>query len=879
MGKLFESITGAELLRADFCSQKIFVSRESGSSEPLVSEDQFWGGTSPEKEILFYDFKENSNNGWTVAQSGWNDYTQDVSMHMNSTQTEEWIKQNTLCENDSTITIIQGYAGCGKTVFVNSLLRKAEEHGANIVHKDVYVDYDNNSLEDGYLALSIRNHLIEQLIHCLEKDNGYELFEKYRDMLTKYGNDRSASFSNVLSIFREGGQISVFAKQVFTSRNDPESVKKREKEFARQFISATVAMTGALKYKFREGKEKHPNFQTLLGIGSFTNELLKIYAAMDFILLCTICENGNKSRAIVFYDNLDIIDNPYCVKVFVSELSLILSKIKMTFNPPEYKVPVINVIVAVRKITYSVMSSFLEVGQSEYNLTAIIPKFLDISNLYSPIKILKHKATTINNNLDSFIPPEHQSEKIKTFLEAMIRIPESTLDSIGLSSLFNHNIRACANVLERAMKYSDDIVPKDINVRNMTDRCSYAIWIHNICAVLNERDIWKDLGFNTENGTIEFYPAALSRLILTYLYNQRRGFSLGTDGYSSVQVSFGEIVQTFEKLPFAQRPYPNMGRARLQSEVSKNYSLNTSRTIIVDVIANMLKRNTRSDGINPRDEMELWRRPIYYTTNAFPLTDSLGNDNIKRALKNQLAQINDQNAQLTSFCITDEGYEFIERIVTNFEFFSIRFLGKKTKPLCYILNDDQLERTINAVHKQVAECINDHLWMKDFYIEHYGKSKGNRDHPDYQKDVNEYLKKEFHPRTDRFNPQLHIVRTIFDHIYTLNDYRDYLIRERPENFEQLNKTLLISIGKYLELYRANLFDVLEGTVGSFNDTFLDLKYLYWRIYKEKGKTLLPKDDENKLFISVNRTSHPKYRLTSINKISDEELKTDPMLLS
>ena len=878
MGRQYDTITGAELLRADFCSQKILVSKETGASEALVTEKQFWGDYS-QNEKLYYDFKEPDNKGWTVEQSGWNDYSKDDTKHMNSTQTEIWIENNALCENDSTITIIQGYAGCGKTIFVNSLLRKAASRGTSVVNYDIYVDYDNNSLEDGYLALSIRNHLIKQLIQCLIREDGYELYERYRDLLTAYAEESSASFSNVLSIFREGGIISTLAKQVFDARNDPELIKKREKTFARQFISASVAMTGALKYKYREDNEKRPSFQSLLGLNNeYIRELLKNYTAMDFILLCAICEMGNEDRAIVFYDNLDIIDNPYHVAIFVSELRLILSKIKMTLKKPDYNIPVFNVIIAVRKITYSFIGSFSEVRSSEYNLNAVQPSFLDISNLYSPVKILKHKAKILYENLDSFIPVTHQKDNIKSFLKAMIRIPEATLDSIGLSPLFNHNIRACANVLECAMRYSDEIVPKEINIQKMTDRCTYSIWIHNICAVLHEKGVWRDLGFNTENGTIEFYPAALSRLILTYLFNRRRGFSLGKEYYCSIEVPFDEIVHTFEKMPFLQRPYPNMKRNQIQTVIEENYSLDNSREIIVDVISNMLKRNSRADGINPRDEMELWRRPIYYTRNAFPLTDNSGNDYVKKALGEQLAQMDNQNAKLTSFCITDEGYEFIERIVTNFEFFSIRSSGRRSKPLCYILNERQLNNMIRSVYSQVENYVGDHLWLMKFYINHYGKSKGNLNDSNYQKDVDEYLGKEFHSKTDRFYPQLHVVRTIFDHIYTINDYRDYLILEKPKDYEKLNKTLVTWIGLYLELYRKQLFNVLEGTIGSFNETFLDLKYLYWRIYREKDSSLLPKDDNDKVLISVNRTTHPHYRLTSKLKISDEILKTDPMLL-
>lgn len=880
MSKKYETITGAELLRADFCSQRIAVPNNIGELTELVTENQFWGNESLQGG-LYYDYKNISNRGWTVAQSGWNDFSQDKKQQMDSNNTERWIERNTICENDSTITIIQGYAGCGKTIFVNSLIRRlADNKRVRVVYQDVYIDYDNNSSEDGYLALSIRNHIITHLTNCLCRADGLELYEKYREMITEYGKDYGASFSDVLSILREDGIISSLAKSIYESRDNTELANEKINAFTRQFIAATKVLSGAIKIEYINNKKKRSSFCSLLGVsGEHIKVLLEYYAVLHYLLLCTMHEGEDSGSVVIVYDNLDIIDNPSHVAIFIEKIQKILSKINTIFKNTTYRVPAINVIVAVRKVTYSLLGSTTEVEHSAFNPNNVKPAFLDISNLYSSVAVLKHKAKFLLDNLDNIIPPQYQRNEIKSFLNALDKIPEKTLNSINLSELFNHNIRACANILEYAMKHSVDIIPRDISPQKMTQRCTNAIWIHSICAVLHERDVWKELGYNTESGSIEYYPAALSRLILTLLYNKRRGYSKKLDGYDSVEVSFDEIVHEFETLPFEHHPQSNLSRTHIQKEIVEAYSLHKTRELIINVISEMLKRNTKSDSINPKDEMELWRRPLYFSKNAFPLTDTAGNDNIRRELRNQLSQIDNQNTDFTFFCITDEGYEFIDNIVTNFEFFSIRYNGVKAKPLCYETDPDNLNSLIETVYKQVEACIKDHLWLKDFYIRRYGKSGNKRSDEHYKKDLIEYLSKEFHPKTDNFKSQMHIVRTIFDHIYAINDYRDYLISEQSENYKALNSILVYWIGLYLELYRTYFYGLLSEVPDvSFNETFLDLKYLYWRIINDRDSGLIPLADDSKHAISVNRNSHPNYRITSHMKISDEKLASDPMLL-
>ena len=877
MGKDYNRVTGAELLRADCNSQKIFINDKLGESVNLLSEKQFWGDDHS-LNGLYYDYLDANNAGWSVEKSGWNDYSEDREVKKNSRQTENWIKQNVFVANTSTITVIQGYAGCGKTIFVNHLLRQLKGEDKSIDCHDIYVDYDNNSLESGYLACSIRNHFIKQLSKCLLEDDGLKIYELFVQMISKYG-ENSSSFSEYISLFNEGGLIAAKVKKLFENRDNIDERETNIRRLRCQFISGTVAMSGMLRDRV-EKKGRLQNFEALADVNDrYIYALLECYITMDFLLSYAVNMLRAPKTEIVFYDNLDIIDNPRHVGFFILKLQEVLSRITYLYEKAIPTKPVFNVIITVRKITASsIASTFVDIHTNERGMNIIPIKYLDISNLYSPIKLLKHKALTLQNILNEVIPLESQQVHLKDFLVAILSVPDKTLEDIGLSELFNHNIRACANILEQAMSYSSTIIPEEIDAKALPDKCNSMIWTHCICAVLQTKHIWKNLGFNESSREVEYYPAALSRLILTYMYNRRRGYKCKISGYDSVEVLFTDLIYIFEKMPFVKSPKSNLGHRAIQAEAERDYSIPHAREKIIKVLSDMLKRNSTFDSINSNDELELWRRPIYYTRNVFPLVDENGNDNVERELNDQLGYLEEGKNKVTSFCITDEGYTFIERIVTNFEFFSVRFNGSYSIPLCFVRDDARLDNLINNVFIQVEHCVRDHLWLMNYYIKRYGISHNDPNDSNYKDDINQYLLQEFHPRTEHFKPQLHDVRTIFDHIYRLNDYRDYLISNQPNEYKKLNKTLVTWIGEYLELYRKNMFDLLDGSVGSFNDIYLDLKYLYWRVYRTRDEDLLPKTDDGTRFISICRESHPDYRKNSPIKIRDEDLKNDAMKL-
>ena len=152
----------------------------------------------------------------------------------------------------------------------------------------------------------------------------------------------------------------------------------------------------------------------------------------------------------------------------------------------------------------------------------------------------------------------------------------------------------------------------------------------------------------------------------------------------------------------------------------------------------------------------------------------------------------------------------------------------------------------------------------------------------------DYLRQPFHPRTDEFLPQLHIIRTIYDHIDYLNDYRAYLCENydhESETFKELNYCLIKWIGEYLQLYRVYWFDKLKQTLGEYNNNvWLDLKYLYALIVKDDKKIGRNIKSMNNKYITIGRRIHGISRSEQNNpeyadiRISEKILLEKPMLL-
>lgn len=859
----YNNLTGAILLRADSHSQITKIETDTSEKE-LITEEQFWG--DGEKTGLYYHYESDDNaSGYTTSSEGWDDYTENSTEKMSIEQTKEWIEKNILSPINTNLCVIQGYAGCGKTTFVHSILRKAKSINPDLKYHNFYIGHVKNTTENTFITSSIRTKIVEQIIVTLQDEDGMQVYnsfvELWKNDLSTLNPDLSVHFA---PIFYSETNASLYrmAKNIYEHRYNND-IEKQIKNYRVQFNCSLNAVLSKVRYNEKTFKSRNS-----------CNELVDVLLFIYYIWVCAVFLTRDKREdvnQILVYDNLDIIENHVVVADFIDKLRSVLVNYSVFKNTIDKPLPTFKVILTVRKITYASISRFVEVSNNQMGQSPTAVDFLDISNLYISSNVLKHKARVLLNSIEKFVPSKALCyNSIVSFLEEIINTPEDVFSDIKFSELLNHNLRACANMMEKVVAcrfYKKYISKNPKPSKFITKKFRSSIWIHSLCTILKENNILDSLGYNLSDSKELIYPTTLSRMILTYLSNRRLGCMRGIGGFISPDVSFKEMVLQFKKIPFVKCHYQIHWGEEIKDKLKNNYNEVSSQEKIVQCISEMLQRN------NSIEESELWRRPIYYTNNAFPLIDS---KTIEQTLFRQIKKFSNPKAPITSFCITDEGYTFVERIATHFESYSVRFNNKDAEPISGITDHRKLERIIQRVYDQVKQCVNKQIWLMDYYTKKYSVNE------------NEYLNELFHPRTERFYPQLHVVRTIYDHIGYLNDYRDYLYQmcdDYTENYSLLNKCLVRWIGEYLELYRRYLYNKLESTDGHYNNSiWLDLKYLYWLVYKD-DKNIGAKfnDDDSKTYITINRKStisRAKQKEAKYNgfRISDDELLNQAMLI-
>lgn len=852
----YNTLSGAALLRADPYSQRIMI-KNGEIEKPLVSDKAFWG--EKPSSSLYYSFRAPENkDGYAVACEGWNDYSEKTTDQMNPEQTQEWVQDNLYNTNNQNLCVIQGYAGCGKTTFVQSLLYDLKAFDSCFEYHNFYIGYIENAIENTFIPSSIRTKLEEKIINTLKNDRGLDIYNCFINIiksdLEELSPDLHSTFAPVFYADDEGS-LYKYAIQLYENRNT-ENLEECIKNFRVQFNQSLNSKAGI--YRLSSSNKNTTPYNELLGVLLF----------VDLLWCCALYISGEVSSNVnqfIIYDNLDIIENHYIVSDFIDILRSVHSNYNKFKRQSKQSLPCFKVVLTVRKITYAGISKFIEVGGDEENQITTDVDFIDISNLYVSSNVLKHKASTLLDSLDDYVPANAPCRaKITNYLMEIKDSSNKVFRDIEFSRFLNHNLRACANMMEQVIfsnSYQKNISSKEQRSISLPNKCKSAIWIHSICKVLNKNHVWENLGYNRSDSDKLLYPSTISRMILTYLRNCRLGYTQDKEGFLSSDVSFKDIVNVFEKIPFAKYP-KNQSWDSIKDDLNNTYNSKDVQTIIVNSIAKMLQRNALFE------RTELWRRPLYYTYNAFPLNNY---DEITKRLSHQIEdEFGKQKSIITSFCITDEGDTFVKQVATHFEFYSVRYNNNDSEePICCIYDEKKLNKLISRVYQQVEYCVEKQTWLMDYYINNYHLNK------------NDYLSELFHPRTSDFIPQLHIVRTIYSHIDYLNVCRNYFYKlfRNDSRFDRLNECLLSWIGKYLKLYRNSFYDRLKDTLGEYNNKiWIDLRYLYWLITLDNRKIGNVEIGTKIIrYITLNRFSHiqkarDKNRIiNSKYKISNDEL--------
>ena len=118
-------------LRADSYSQHFRFNNNTGEGKELVTDEMFWGETSMSDDSIYL--------GYSLIKNRKIEITEGISHNKGSQplrneDCDEWILENILNLEETKMFVIQGYAGCGKTTFMNNLSRR------NTTSRSFYID-------------------------------------------------------------------------------------------------------------------------------------------------------------------------------------------------------------------------------------------------------------------------------------------------------------------------------------------------------------------------------------------------------------------------------------------------------------------------------------------------------------------------------------------------------------------------------------------------------------------------------------------------------------------------------------------------------------------------------------------------------------------
>lgn len=839
-------------LKADSFSQQYVIYDEEGEGKELVTNEMFWGERNDKGLYLDYPLIKNRKieilEGISPKKS---------SQTLNEEDCDNWLQKNFFDLNESKVFVVKGYAGCGKTTFMNKLLRQRKIN-ENAFYVDIGKDWDyalessmffNESLNafDNYMehvvkATAIREKVWEKFIEM-----GSELIIKEFDLQIPNIIDQFIERKERFGWRRIRVNLRGYLFEIFGKKNDnpQDSMKENNNGIwhncgqTQTVISLLIIMVCA---KYLVEKEKN---------------------------------NSSKSCLLV-YDNLDVITDPALSAENVLTLWGIIHRFmhyrSLYKQENKQSLPNFGVFITVRKVLNSYITSYLpdlEMG-TEYDSYFI--NVCDISNLYLSQDILKHRIDFWTKCIEDeeTINKLNHLKKIETIHVKPTLHEGGEYDdsedifeihsSIDLDAFFNHNYRALSNVLSEFLedrRYTK-IFLQDFDLRAHSKNWQkVATLVFEISLLYKNGKVWNKMGFGCEDFSLLDYPTTLNRLILNYLYIARRGQSLYSykenweNLPSDEKVSLRDIIKLLEKVKFVP-----IEKKFNEKQIDKKYESADpllTRSLIVERLADMCARNTKvcnscAYGYD-MDADELWRRPLYFVNGVRMNHTAATNKEIKAYFEESLNRGKDDQI---FFTITDEGFVLIHDIVANFEFYSARYcISAETRPLHQVTSKKEIDTLIIPVYNAVRLCCKRH----NLFMEQYMKK--------YNIDKEKYLNQVFHPRTNprfedqdkgekilsqfSFRPQLHIVRVIYAHI----DYFDK-VKETLSKSDFIERDIMCQcvtdwIGKYLNLYRKYFYNLQMSTACQSDNN------VYWKLYKlfkEQKKQYEEGGDNKNINISI-----------------------------
>lgn len=800
-------------LRADPNSQQF---KFTDTGENFVTPEMFWDVS----DGIYLDYSKIDNrsiqvsNGISVNSGRRTLYNFDC---------DKWIDHYICYLKSSKLFVIEGYAGCGKTTFINHFIRFSQGSDnycrINVGEKWAYSEepfmFFNESL-NGF------DRLVDKVMSMSKRE---KIWKRFFDLGS--GEDSNILGSEVIN--------AVLGLKNVKKQSKPGDLRNNMHEY----LFDQYSRCSPADYK---GTGSEGNIWHSVGRTQVILTLMILLKCAEHLL---VKSSSNKFSFI--FDDLDIMTDPAIPAENVFLFWGVIHHYKgfrdKYYQRTRCELPHFTIYVAVRKVLYTHITSRLPHLEMNHSYDSSCAATCDISNLYSSQDILGHRISYWSNRTDDRFVVE-QFSQIKELISVQSTEPPKGKDDfdldylprhcINLDAFVNHNYRAFSNVLSALLdspQYAK-ILMSDYQSKHSTQWQKVATLVFSLSLLYRNGDVWSTMGFGCTDFDLVDYPTTLGRLLLNYLYAAKQGQNLHhylTDRSgirTNANVPLKSLVDALCKVKFL-----TIDTSLASDELHEQYQSAIAETedLIITRLADMCARTSNSVssayGYDAEDD-ELWRRPLYFTGGLKLNHTAASHDELKKYFKKSLeADAEDQ----VMFAITDEGFILINDIVANFEFYSARYCDiRSAKPLHQATSKEELNALIQPVFNAIQRCCERYIFFKDQYL------------AQYQVNLDQYLQCPFHPRTKpRFNdtgatrrklipssfrPQLHIVRVIYTHIGYFNTIKSFFANSG--NMALLCECLTEWIADYLALYKQYFYPLLEDTIcKSDNNVYLMLDTL------------------------------------------------------
>ena len=407
------------------------------------------------------------------------------------------------------LILIEGYAGCGKSVFVQRLLKdqlNTLDYDCSYYNYDIGAGYEkNNRISD-----VIRENFIDQLANCVIRNETetIDFFESLIKLEEISALDSSRQFF-----------YCVFGKNVY-----------------KDSIS-----------ELRKNSEYKPSFRTAL-YEQMKNFNLEQILAIDWLLRIAKYRSGGfhfKPAIYICYDNLDSIENIKELEFFVNTLMTVrrnldefIEKIAdryfSTLEEPHFVI-----ISTLRKITASrvhVYGAYESERAGDNYEDMENTWFVDASEMFQFSEMVENRKDYLTEYIS------HHGISDKRVLNDLVSITDlfkTQLMDGKYASLWNHNYRTCSEILELL----NDLYPQELkncislykeNIdgydnKRWSSRGASSLFLHLICKLYRDREFLGEEHLDVislvEQSKKEL--TSISRVILTIIKNKQADNGVG----------------------------------------------------------------------------------------------------------------------------------------------------------------------------------------------------------------------------------------------------------------------------------------------------------------------------------------------------------------